>query len=235
MIVSNFNLKTKVKEALCTLRQIVDYAEMHPTRRVRQLALDDTVAFIRERCPEAVGVRSEREVLEYALRGIGGSGHILEFGVYRGGSIRHIARTVPNRTIDGFDSFDGLPEDWTGVNVPKGTFSRLGASPRVSPWVRLHRGWFKETLPAWLRQHPGPADFIHIDSDLYSSARTVLTLLADRIVPGTVIVFDEYFNYPNWQAHEHKAFEEFLATTGATVDYLCYGSEQLAVRIASRP
>ena len=57
-----------------------------------------------------------------------------------------------------------------------------------------------------------PVAFIHVDCDLYSSTKTIFSLLSDRIVPGTIILFDEYFNYPNWQQHEYKALQEFVDT-----------------------
>ena len=60
-----------------------------------------------------------------------------------------------------------------------------------------------------LGQHPGPVAFLHLDVDRYSSTRTVLELLGDRIVPGTVIAFDEFFNYPGWREGEYRAFNEF--------------------------
>jgi len=74
---------------------------------------------------------------------------------------------------------------------------------------------------------------VHVDCDLYSAARTVLSLLAERIVPGTVIVFDEYFNFPNWEQHEYKAFREFAAEHAVTYRYLAFARQQVAVRIES--
>jgi hypothetical protein len=58
-------------------------------------------------------------------------------------------------------------------------------------------------------------------------------LFRDRIQPGTVIVFDEMFNYSGWQQGEFKAFNEFIADTGMKYDwigYCCY-HEQAAVII----
>ena len=76
--------------------------------------------------------------------------------------------------------------------------------------VTLIKGWFDKTLPVFLDMTPGPVGFVHIDCDLYSSTKTVLTLLKDRLRDGAVIVFDEYFNYPGWEQHEYKAFSEFV-------------------------
>jgi hypothetical protein len=55
---------------------------------------------------------------------------------------------------------------------------------------------------------------LHVDCDLYWSTKCILDLLTDRIASGTVIVFDEFWNYPGWQDHEVKAFDEFKAKTG---------------------
>ena len=99
--------------------------------------------------------------------------------------------------------------------------------------VVLHQGFFADTLPGWLEENPGPAAFIHIDSDLYEPARCVFEYLEDRIVPGTIIVFDEYFNYPNWQAHEFRAFSELVQRCNIQYEYLSYARFQVAVKIKS--
>ena len=61
---------------------------------------------------------------------------------------------------------------------------------------------------------------IHIDCDLYSSTRTVLTLLRGRMVPGTLLVFDELFNYPGYEQHEIKAFYEFLREDSVRCEWI---------------
>jgi hypothetical protein len=115
----------------------------------------------------------------------------------------------------------------------KGTFS-LEALPQVCSNVQLHKGWFENTLPAFREQHPEEIAFLHVDADLYSSTRTVFDLLGDSIVAGTVIVFDEFFNYPGWCEGEYKAFMEFCEERRAEVLYLGFArrGEQVAVKIA---
>ena len=66
---------------------------------------------------------------------------------------------------------------------------------------------------------------MYIDSDLYSSAKTILEALTDRIVQGTIIVFDEYFNYPNWKNHEFKAFKQFTNKENVLYEYLAFTSK----------
>jgi hypothetical protein len=74
---------------------------------------------------------------------------------------------------------------------------------------------------------------MHMDADLYSSTKCVFDLLFDRMVPGTVLQFDEYFNYPGWQEHEHKAFTEFVDAHKVKFEYLGYvpDHQQIAVKI----
>ena len=179
---------------------------------------------------EAMKVPGKENHLKYALERIG-EGMILEFGVFKGQSINQIATLLPDRRIHGFDSFEGLPEDWTGYNVAKEFFDRHGVLPKVKDNVSLHKGWFHESLPPFLAEHPGPVAFIHVDCDLYSSTKILLDALADRIRPGTIIVFDEYHNFPNWREHEHKAFMEFCQDHRAKYQYLSYNNLQAAARI----
>jgi Macrocin-O-methyltransferase (TylF) len=129
----------------------------------------------------------------------------------------------PTRTIHGFDSFEGLPEDWFG-KFRKGRFDTGGKLPKVRSNVKLHKGWFDETLPKFVAENDGPVAFLHVDCDLYSSTKTIFQYLGDRIVAGTIILFDEYFNYPGWQQHEHKAFQELVQERGLRYRWLAYNN-----------
>lgn len=157
----------------------------------------------------------------------------LEFGTYRGDSINLLARLQPTRHFYGFDSFIGLPEAWT-TGSRKGAFGVKGRLPKVRRNVSLVKGFFDETLPGFIREHTGEqVAFIHNDSDLYSSTQTILEALRMMIVSGTVIVFDEYYNYSRWEEGEYKAFMEFTAKYQIQFEYIGYirmGS-QVAVRI----
>jgi predicted O-methyltransferase YrrM len=144
-------------------------------------------------------------------------GLILEFGVYSGRSVNYLA-TLQSGRVFGFDSFEGLPEDWRPDTL-KSAF-KVDKLPAVADNVELVVGWFEDTLPGFLEAHPGPVTFLHVDCDLYSSTRTVFHYLRDRIVPGTVIIFDEYFNYIGWRNHEYKAFAEFVTECGLKYRYI---------------
>ena len=167
-----------------------------------------------------------RHGLEIAPRG----GLALEFGVFEGRSLRIMAEMRADGRVYGFDSFKGLPEDYRS-HVRQGAFA-VDQLPQV-PGADLVVGWFDETLPGFLAAHPDPVDFVHVDGDLYSSAVTVLEAVGPRLRVGSVLVFDEFFNYPGWEDHEFRAWQEFLARTGATFSYEGYtvNNEQVAVRI----
>jgi hypothetical protein len=231
MFISSFPLKSFVQKAFVFLRLPVDYALFHPYRAMQVRALEETADFIAQKMPDALAFDTPKELLAHALSLAPRTGLYAEFGVNSGGSINFIAKTAAAQTIHGFDSFEGLPENWGGNNMAAGYFNRGGAFPKVRANVKLHRGWFNDSLPPFLAGHTDPAAFLHIDCDIYSSTVTILACFKDRIVPGTVIVFDEYFNYPNWKAHEHKAFEEFIERTGYRFEYLAYSFRQMSVRI----
>jgi hypothetical protein len=158
------------------------------------------------------------------------NGLTLEFGVYSGRTINHIASLCDDKVF-GFDSFEGLPENWR-PDIQKGSFQRLDL-PSVTSNVELVVGWFDQTLPGFLAANPGPVSFLHVDCDLYSSTKTIFYFLRGRIVPGTVIVFDEYFNYIGWRNHEFKAFREFIAESGFNYRYfgVVPGHQQVGVII----
>jgi len=162
------------------------------------------------------------------------TGLVLEFGVATGRTLNHFARVLSDKTVYGFDGFDGLPEDWTS-RMPKGFFARNNL-PRVCKNARLVVGWFDQTLPEFIAKHTEPLALLHIDSDLYSSAVTVLTNLQYQIVPGTVIVFDEYLNYPGWYLDEFRAWQEFVEGNGIEYEYIGRVSkhQKVAVRVLSR-
>jgi hypothetical protein len=231
MLVTGFRLKSVLYRIVCSLYQVADVGRIHPMRERSLRALQRTVDYIERALPDALGFDSQRELIEYALGSVKIEGHYLEFGVFTGGTIRFIARRIGGRAIHGFDSFEGLPEAWGGFALGRRTFDVKGRLPRVPANVRLHRGWFDSSLPEWLTANPGRVAFIHIDCDLYSSTKTIFTLLAGRLAPGTIILFDEYFNYPNWENHEFKAFQEFVADRSIKYTYLAFARQQVAVRI----
>ena len=151
------------------------------------------------------------------------NGEILDLGVYKGGSTRQLAKTYPNKIIHGFDSFEGLPEDWS--HVPKGAFGDVkGVLPDMPDNVKLYKGWFDDSLPIWVENvKPETISLLRVDCDIYSSTKTIFETLGKFLKPGSWICFDELIGYYGWQDHEHKAFMEFIEATGFDYEYVAYG------------
>jgi hypothetical protein len=197
-------------------------------------ALETTVEYVESNMSSVDSVDSNLALLTKALElaDFAPTKLVCEFGVSSGVTINHIAAQM-GTTVYGFDSFEGLPERWRD-GYDKGRF-KVSRVPEVRCNVELVKGWFDQSLPVFLRNHQGNVSFLHIDCDLYSSTKTVLGLLKGRIKPGCVIVFDEYFNYPEWQEGEWKALHEFIAETGLGYEYVGYNRlyESVAVKITA--
>jgi Macrocin-O-methyltransferase (TylF) len=231
LIVPSFQLRTVIQSAMSHVLEVVDHGTMHPTRMLRREAAIQSGHFVTQHMPGALSFYTSRQVLAHALSQVTLEGSFLEFGVFKGGTIRYIAKLRPDRTVHGFDSFEGLPVAWEGTGHDRGAFHAKGQAPRVRANVRLHRGLFDVSLPLWVRQNNDSIAFLHVDCDLYSSTHTIFEVLEDRLRPGLVIAFDEYFGYPGWQHGEHKAFLEFIEKTGHRFRYLCHAYHQVAVQI----
>jgi hypothetical protein len=192
---------------------------------LRLHAKREAVDYIIAHMQDALVLPDRLDLLKFALSRAPADGLVLEFGVEKGASLRHLA-SLTTRTVHGFDSFEGLPDDWSGTKEAKGAFNLRGRLPKVAPNARLHVGWFDATLPAFLATDPSMCALIHVDCDIYVSTVAVFSGLRPRIGSGTVIVFDEYFNYPGWRQHEYKAFQEFIADSGLTYRYLGFAAEK---------
>ena len=132
----------------------------------------------------------------------------LEFGVYKGHSIRFWSQMNrdPQSRFIGFDSFEGLPENWT-KRVPKGAFYAGGAVPQVDDErVSFVKGWFQNTLPGFVNGFtPRSRLVVHNDSDLYSSTLFTLASLNALLVPGAVVILDDFSH----ATHVFRAFADY--------------------------
>ncbi|HNP63412.1 MAG TPA: class I SAM-dependent methyltransferase [Woeseiaceae bacterium] len=193
----------------------------------------ETLDYIRQHMIDAPYFEKHQALVQYAVNQVGTSGLTLEFGVGRGKSIRWIAGAVTD-TVHGFDSFEGIQEHWNGN--PIGSFAQKKL-PKVPDNVEFHIGYFDETLPAFLQLRDDPVAFLHVDCDLYSSTVCIFEHLGQRLQPGTIILFDEYYNFHRWKQHEFRAFQEFVASSGIEYEYIAFSvtGQQVAVRVLSNP
>lgn len=234
MLVTNFHFKNIVYTLTNSFFQLLGVGRFHPFVERERRALMASVDYIEKSMPGALGLITQKQSLLHSLSQVKVPGHYMEFGVFKGQTISFMARHLgAGITFHGFDSFEGLPEAWSGFYLGKSAFSLGGRLPTVPANVKLYKGWFSDTLPTWLQANEGPVAFVHIDCDIYSSTVDILEGLATRFQPGTVILFDEYFNYPGWELHEFKAWKEFVERHKVTYEYLSYARHQVALRIVS--
>lgn len=179
-----------------------------------------------------------REYLRYCLNERTVEGYNMEFGVWKGISINMIANLLESEKVWGFDSFEGLPEEWITHDKHrprvKGHFknpvTKVGHFktniPDVHENVMLVPGWFSNTVSKWSKTHKDEISFMHIDCDLFSSTKDILEDLNDQIVPGTIICFDELGDwthenpdmadpngeplYSTWEDGEWKAMQQWM-------------------------
>lgn len=142
----------------------------------------------------------EKESLHCAI-------NYFEFGVANGYSFDWFMsqNTHVDSRFYGFDTFDGLPEDWGPFK--KGYFSTNNEMPVLKDERgRFLKGLFQQTLPAFLTNFDNKnRNVIMMDADLWSATLFALTSLAAFLKKGDIIFFDE-FVVPT---HEFKAFLDF--------------------------
>ncbi|MEM8654254.1 MAG: class I SAM-dependent methyltransferase [Pseudomonadota bacterium] len=165
-------------------------------------------------------------------------GLFVEFGVAEGGGCRTFGKILGRNglTMTGFDSFEGLQEDWTGIQTGRaaGAFSTGGALPKVPDNVTLVKGWVQDTLPGYLKEHKGRAfGFIHMDMDTYTPTAYAMKAVKKHLRKGTVILFDELYGYPGWRHHEYKALTETLDDKDYT--YISFAPESVAIEMLRTP
>jgi len=201
------------------------------SRRTASEAAD----YIIRHMEQAISFDDHLQLLSFAMGKVATDGLVMEFGVHAGETVNHISAFFKGRTVFGFDSFEGLKEDWRGHHkMVAGTFDLGGIPPKVNFNVELVKGWFDQTLPGFLaRTGDTKIAFMHVDSDTYEAAKTIFDLAGNRLARGSVVVFDEYLNYRGWKIGEFKAWQDLCAANGIRYEYLgfCLQGEQVAVRV----
>ena len=132
----------------------------------------------------------------------------LEFGVAAGYSFNWFMERNKNAEsrFYGFDTFDGLPEDWGPFK--KGSFSNDDKMPAIiDNRGKYYKGLFQQTVPGFLKELDNSRrNVLMMDADLWSATLYTLTTIAPYLKKDDIIFFDE-FVVPT---HEFKAFTDFV-------------------------
>jgi O-methyltransferase len=154
----------------------------------------------------------------------------LEFGVYQGGTTRHWVNLNrdPASRFAGFDTFEGLPEDWKRIDskMNAGAFDVGGALPDIDDSrVEFVKGLFQDTLGGYLETfEPRSKVVMHCDADLYSSTLYTLTMCDKLLTPGSIVIFDEFSSVLN----EFAALADYCSAYRREYDVLAATSEYFA-------
>jgi hypothetical protein len=184
-------------------------------RVAAQIAAGQTsAAWIAQHADKVDSSARRGEMLDKICRNPIPDGALAEFGVFTGAITRFLRPKFPDRPYHAFDSFKGLPEGM-GLAVAAGDFDLGGAVPELPPDTTVHVGWFEDTVPAFHDSSTGPLALVYIDCEIYASVKTVLDNLYDRFAIGAIVAFDDWYNFPNWEQHSHKALNELVQRTGA--------------------
>jgi len=189
-------------------------------------------AFLNENLTEKKRSPSRLDLLRYSVLEAKKPGLFLEFGVLKGYSLNFLAKCKPNQQFYGFDCFKGLPETWG--NIPKG-YGKLDYIPYVPENVILIEGLFQDTLEPFLEDHNDSVSFLHLDADLYSSTKYVLSTLANagRIQKGTIIEFDEIFFQDSSNTvldDEYRAYKDFMRDYDVKVRWIQFYQRKINER-----
>ena len=204
---------------------------------MKQLSIQESGIYAQENFAQAIIMESRIQLWDYVSdqvtanynienpAGIVGAGGVMhEFGVYKGESINYFAKKASYLDVYVFDSFEGLPEAWSGSGQSKGAFSLGGKLPKVAPNVVLHKGWFSETAVDFFNHQEENLAFAHLDADLYNATLEALNAMAAKVKKGSLLLFDEYFGQIAWREHEHKAFGEWLENNKLEAECLAWVS-----------
>jgi hypothetical protein len=166
---------------------------------------------------------------------------LLDLGVWLGWSTRLIS-DASDRMVYGFDTFEGLVEDWQiddQIVIKQGTFSLAepiaqrfmrdtgvsldeGLPAALDRKVQFIRGSTYETLAPFLADRPAaPIALFHMDLDTYESCLHALETCKDRFAEGSILVFDEFLVTNG----EMRAFYEFQSQYGLEYRYRAWGLE----------
>ena len=242
---TKYNLKNLIKIPLIILSKIIVFLKVHTKddhslkyiyKRYEKENLDECFDYFKNYFSKSLLIDQIEDIrvfsIETALKENSQEGHFLEFGVFDGESSNLFSKKIGEKKIYGFDSFQGLRDNWIGHHLPSGTFDLGGKIPNLAKNVIPIKGWVQDTLPIFIKENNiSKINFLHMDLDTYESTKFVLNMLKPYLKSNSIILFDQLYNYPGWKEGEFKALTEVFKE--AEYKYLAFGkySKQVLIKI----
>ncbi|WP_051032375.1 TylF/MycF/NovP-related O-methyltransferase [Solibacillus silvestris] len=163
-------------------------------------------------------------------------GALIELGVFKGNSLiqfatfRELLENQHSRKIVGFDIFGDFPDTQKYISdkefitnwnttfkesfVSKQDLEESFKHKKIEN-IELIEGDILRTLPEYIQENPHlKVALLHIDVDVYEPTALALELLFERVVPGGLVVFDDYGTVEG----ETRAVDEFLEKTAYIIE-----------------
>ena len=242
---TKFDLKSLIKIPLIFLSKIILFIKNHTKddhsyeyiyKKYQKDKLDECYNYFKNYMSKSLLIHQIKDIrlfsINTALKLNQENGHFIEFGVYDGESTNFFAEKIGDKKFYGFDSFQGLKDDWIGHHLPAKTFDLSGKIPNLKKNIIPIKGWVQDTLPIFLKENkPLKINFLHMDLDTYQSTKFVLNELKPYMKKNTIILFDQLYNYPGWKEGEFKALNEVF--NEKEYEYIAFGkySKQVLIKI----
>ena len=105
-----------------------------------------------------------------------------------------------------------------------------GKLPKLNKNVIPIVGFVEDTLDQFLNEHSPKINFVHLDMDLYKPTKFTLEKIKPYLVNGAIILFDEIYNFPNWEYGDIKPLRRYLIKNLINSEFLILEILKLVLR-----
>jgi O-methyltransferase len=146
------------------------------------------------------------------------SGDMAEVGVWQGATASVIHSSAPNRMLHLYDTFgQGIVMADKSIDVHgNGDFANTSVGLVQGKLGKINVQYHVGTFPDTFTEQEIKFCFVYSDTDTYFGTKATLDVFATRMVPGGMIMFDDY----EWHGCPgvKKAITEFLSISAVKTD-----------------